>query len=69
MYDKLTLNLAEAGELLGLTLRQMRQLVRARSRQKHQIPVFKLGKRLVFRRESLEAWVCKLEDEGVAGNG
>jgi len=61
MTDKLTLNLTEAGELLGLTLSQMRQLIRTRSRQKHQIPVFKLGKRLMFRRESLEAWVRQLE--------
>jgi hypothetical protein len=66
MNDKLTLNLAEAGELLGLTVSQMRQLVRARSKQKHKIPVFKLGKRLVFRRESLEAWVRQLESAEVA---
>jgi excisionase family DNA binding protein len=57
------LSLSQAAELLGLTKQQLYELTRSRSRVRQAVPlpVIKLGKRLAFRRESLERWVAQLE--------
>jgi len=59
----LLLNLTQAAEFLGLEPTQLYQLTRQRSlvRQAIPLPHIRLGKRLAFRRESLERWVAKLE--------
>ena len=59
----LLLNLAQAAEFLGLKPTQLYQLTRQRSlvRQAIPLPHIRLGKRLAFRRESLERWVAELE--------
>jgi len=61
--SKLLIPFSEAAELLGLKPHQLYQLTRNRSRarQIHPIPVCRLGKRIAFRRESLEQWILKLE--------
>lgn len=60
---KLLLSLSEAAELLGLKTAALYQLTRTRSlvRQAHPIPFLRLGKRIAFRRESLEQWISALE--------
>jgi excisionase family DNA binding protein len=62
---KLLLSLSEAAELLGLKPSNLYELTRSRSRirQAHPIPYCRLGKRIAFRRESLEQWISKLESE------
>jgi excisionase family DNA binding protein len=59
----LLLSISDAASLLGLTEQQVYQLTRRRSRvrQSSPIPFVKLGKRLAFRRESLERWIAELE--------
>ena len=59
----LLLDLDQAAELLGLKPSQLYQLTRQRSivRQAIPLPHVRLGKRLAFRRESLERWVAELE--------
>jgi len=61
----LLLNLAQAAELLGLKPQNLYELTRSRSRvrQTHPIPFCRLGKRIAFRRESLESWISQLESE------
>jgi excisionase family DNA binding protein len=61
----LLLNISQAAELLGLTKQQLYQLTRSRSRRRQALPlpVIRLGKRCVFRRESLERWIAQLEAE------
>ena len=61
--QKLVLSLPEAAQLLGLTKSQLYQLTRERSRvrQAAPIPFLRLGKRLAFRRESLEQWLIACE--------
>lgn len=63
MSQPLLLNLAQAAEFLGLKPSQLYQLTRQRSlvRQANPVPHIRLGKRLAFRRESLERWVADLE--------
>ena len=63
MHQPLLLNLSQAAELLGLTKPQLYELCRSRSRlrQAVRLPCVKLGKRLAFRRESLERWIEQLE--------
>lgn len=60
---KLLLSLSEAADLLGLRTSNLYELTRSRSRarQAHPIPFCRLGKRIAFRRESLEQWITKLE--------
>ena len=60
---KLLLSLAEAAELLSLNKQQLYELTRTRSRIRQAIPLpyVRLGKRLAFRRESLERWIAALE--------
>ncbi len=60
---KLLLSISEAAELLGLSRCQLYQLTRTRSRIRQAIPLpcIRLGKRLAFRRDSLEQWICRLE--------
>jgi excisionase family DNA binding protein len=62
---KLLLSLAEAAELLGLKPTALYQLTRTRSlvRQAYPIPFLRLGKRIAFRRESLESWISRLESD------
>jgi excisionase family DNA binding protein len=62
---KLLLSLSEAADLLGLKPSNLYELTRARSRarQAHPIPMCRLGKRIAFRRESLEQWIAALEGE------
>ena len=59
----LLLNLSQAAELLGLTKPQLYEMTRSRSRVRQAIPLpyVRLGKRLAFRRESLEKWIAALE--------
>jgi predicted DNA-binding transcriptional regulator AlpA len=62
---KLVLNLSEAAELLGIKPSQLYEHTRARARARQRIPLphLRLGKRLAFRRESLERWIAQLESE------
>jgi excisionase family DNA binding protein len=62
--DPLVLNINEAAALLGTSPKALYNLTRPRSRaiQAVPIPFFKMGKRLVFRREALEAWVKEMEE-------
>lgn len=59
----LVLSLSQAAELLGLTKEQLYELTRRRSRVRSAVPLpsLKLGRRLAFRRESLERWIAQLE--------
>jgi excisionase family DNA binding protein len=59
----LLISLSEAAELLGLKPSNLYELTRNRSRvrQTHPIPFCRLGKRIAFRRESLENWISQLE--------
>jgi excisionase family DNA binding protein len=61
---KLILNLTEAAELLGIKPSQLYEHTRARARARQRIPIphLRLGKRICFRRESLERWIAQLED-------
>ena len=61
--EKLLLSLSEAASLLGLKPTQLYQLTRQRSRirQARPIPFLRLGKRLAFRRDSLEQWIISCE--------
>jgi excisionase family DNA binding protein len=61
--QRLVLSLSEAASLLGLTKQQLYQLTRERSRcrQARPLPFLRLGKRLAFRRESIEAWIISQE--------
>jgi excisionase family DNA binding protein len=63
--EPLLLNLFQAAELLGLKPQTLYELTRSRSRvrQAHPIPFCRLGKRIAFRRESLEQWITRLEAE------
>jgi predicted DNA-binding transcriptional regulator AlpA len=63
--EPLLLNLFQAAELLGLKPQNLYELTRSRSRvrQAHPIPFCRLGKRIAFRRESLEQWITRLEAE------
>ncbi len=67
MSSPILLNLQQAAELLGLTKPQLYELCRSRSRlrQAVRLPCVKLGKRLAFRRESLERWIEQLESTAV----
>ena len=60
---KLLLNLTEAARLLGLCPSSLYELTRnrARVRQRIPIPTVRIGRRLAFRRESLENWIAQLE--------
>jgi len=62
----LLLSLTEAAALLSLTKQQLYELTRSRSRRRQAIPLpyVRLGKRLCFRRESLERWIAQLEASG-----
>jgi predicted DNA-binding transcriptional regulator AlpA len=62
---KLILSLREAADLLGLRPSQLYEHTRARARARQRIPLphLRLGKRLAFRRESLERWIAQLESE------
>jgi excisionase family DNA binding protein len=61
---KLVLNLSEAAELLGIKPSQLYEYTRERARVRQRIPIphLRLGKRICFRRESLERWIAQLED-------
>jgi excisionase family DNA binding protein len=59
----LLLSLSQAAELLGLKPSNLYELTRQRSRIRQAIPLpyVRLGKRLAFRKESLERWIAQLE--------
>jgi excisionase family DNA binding protein len=61
----LLLTLTQAAELLGLKPSNLYELTRRRSRVRQRVPLpyVRLGKRLAFRRESLERWIAQLEAE------
>lgn len=61
----LLISLSEAASLLGLTDDQLYELTRNRSRIRQRVPLpcIRLGKRLAFRKESLERWITELETE------
>lgn len=65
MSQPLVISISEAASLLGLSKQQLYELTRERSRARstHPIPFLRLGKRIAFRRESLEQWIAKLEGE------
>jgi len=56
------LTMESAAAFLGLSKSELYELCRSRSRQRHKIPCFKIGKRTVFRRDSLETWLRQLEE-------
>ena len=60
---KLVLSLTEAADLLGIKPSQLYEHTRERARVRQRIPIphLRLGKRLCFRRESLEKWIAELE--------
>ena len=58
MNEKLTLNLEEAGKLLGIS----RQTVYLLSRRED-FPVLRIGRRILIPRKQLEAWM----DRNVTG--
>jgi hypothetical protein len=62
------LNLEQAGEILGLTRNQMFELTRERSqmRRRVRLPVVKIGKRCLFRREALQQWIVAMEQNATA---
>jgi predicted DNA-binding transcriptional regulator AlpA len=62
---RLILNLREAADLLGIRPSQLYEQTRTRARVRQRIPIphLRLGKRICFRRESLEKWVAQLEAE------
>jgi hypothetical protein len=57
------LNLEQAGALLGLTKNQMFELTRERSqmRRKVRLPVVRIGKSCLIRKEALQKWIEDLE--------
>lgn len=57
------LNLEQAGRLIGHTEKQMYELTRERSqvRRAVRLPVIRIGKRLLIRKEALESWIKELE--------
>ena len=62
--QKIILSLVEASALLGIKPSALYDLTRSRARARHRLPIPHLrlgGRRLAFRRESLEAWVAQLE--------
>ena len=61
--EPLLISMADAGKLLGLSKTQMYELCRTRSRaaQEKPIPTVRLGRRLMFRKESLASWIAQLE--------
>ena len=64
--QKLILSLAEASALLGIKPSALYELTRNRARVRQRIPIPYLrlgGRRLAFRRESLEKWIVQLESE------
>jgi excisionase family DNA binding protein len=75
--EQLLLSLSQAASLLGLTDKQLYELTRNRSRLRHAFPLpfVRLGKRLAFRRESLERWIassrrrCAHDAPGLLQNG
>lgn len=63
MPEPLLLSLAQAAALLGIQPSNLYEITRKRSRARsvHPIPVCRIGRRIAFRRESLEKWVSVLE--------
>lgn len=59
----LLISISDAAALLGLTKEQLYELTRNRSRVRQAVPLpyVRLGKRIAFRRESLERWIATLE--------
>lgn len=57
------MNLEEAGKFLGLTRNQMFELTRERSQARRavRLPVVRIGKRCMVRKESLQQWVLEME--------
>lgn len=53
MTDKLTLNITEAAELLGVSRPTVYQLI-----HRDDFPSFTIGKRVLISRSGLEAWVA-----------
>lgn len=50
---KITLDIKEAGELIGVSTTTMYTLVR-----ENQIPYKKVRSRILFNRDQIEAWLC-----------
>jgi hypothetical protein len=61
--EPLLISLEQAGQLLGLTQNQMRELCRERSqmRRKVRLPVVRIGKRCLIRKEALQQWIVAME--------
>ncbi len=64
--EPLLISLEEGGRLIGRTRKQMFELTRARSRARQAvpIPVVKIGKHCMIRKEALERWIVALEQGG-----
>ena len=60
MSDQLLLNLDQAAALLSLSRGALYALTRPRSSCRP--PFIKLGKKVMFRRDSLEQWVKQLQE-------
>ncbi len=63
--ERLLLTLEEAGQLIGHTRKQMFEITRERSqaRRKVRLPVVKIGKRCLIRKEALQRWIEELEQD------
>jgi len=59
--EKLLITLDEAARMLSMSRTQMYGLTRQRSALAVPLPVVRVGRRLLFRRESLARWVADLE--------
>jgi excisionase family DNA binding protein len=59
----LLLSMEQAATLLGLSKTQIYELCRSRSRAAQAIPIptVRVGRRLMFRKESLQSWIQQLE--------
>jgi excisionase family DNA binding protein len=64
------MNVQQLAEFLGAPVHTIHGLTRKRSRMRHEnpLPHVRIGKRLYFRRETVEAWIKANEEESVAWN-
>jgi excisionase family DNA binding protein len=57
--ERSTLTVVEAATYLGISKNLMYQLVREK-----QIPAIRLGRRILFKIDSIDRWLVKKEEEG-----
>ncbi|WP_421535590.1 helix-turn-helix domain-containing protein [Priestia sp. D3YE.R1] len=61
--NKLTLTVKEAAECIGVSKDLIYKMV-----QEKRIPCLRIGKRLLFRRESIEEWMISQEKDYYSAN-